>query len=1160
MVLVCSLYRFSALLRRVFFLVVAVFAVQMLPAQTVSFISAVSNTASGFNDAQSVAVDTAGNLYIADAGTNQIVKVAPDGAKSTFTTGNFSLNGPSGVAVDAAGDVFVADAGNGRIVKVAADGSASVLSVGNIQLGTLGGIATDTVGNVYVASTVYAGSGESGQILKISTSGNASLVATGNITLNSCTDVAVDRQGNLYITDYDNNAGNIGRVIEVTADGSASVIDMNGLALLAPNGVAVDAAGNLYIADTYDGHVIAIPAGGKAYAVKTGEGEYDADDVAASSNGVIYILQDFDTSPGSSNKTDQLVRAQLQTADFGTANVCPAGQASPAPCSQTLILNYDFGAAADLGTPRFSSPEFSIQTGTCSGSFQSGDTCEVTVNFTPTSTGAQRGAIELVDANGNVLSTSYLSGLGSGPVIGFLPGTPSVVHTGSSSLVLPGGIAIDQKGNRYIADRSRNHVYEVTSAGAMSTISTGSLALSQPNGVALDGANALYIADSGNNRIVVVPATGGASVLNTGSLTLQQPQSVVVDGSGAVYIASTGDNHIVKVTANGKASVLDTGGITLQQPRGITLDAAGSIYIANTGNSSIVKITASGSASIMSIGNVTLEQPEGVAMDAAGTLYIADSAANHVVQVPASGTASVAGSGNYTLNQPSAVALDSSSNLFIADAGNSRILAIDRTTPPSLTFAQTPVGAVSSAQIVTLTNLGNTNLVFPGPTTGSNPSLSANFVLGSSSTCPQLDGPVFAVPFGPGALCSLAVSFAPESEGSVSGSLITTDNSRNATSPYVSQVITLNGNAIGSSTTLTLHSDLNPSAYGQAITLQATITAAGTPPAASVTFYDGSVVLGTASIGANGIATMVTSSLSVGTHNVSANYVGNGNFLASSSSVLTQIISKAASTVVLSASNASPNAGDSVTLMATVASTSGIPSGSVQFLDGTSALGMVALNAQGGAVLTAASLSNGSHTIYAVYSGDQNFLPSQTTLSEQVKAGALSLSLNTNMLTVKQGEMGKLTVTLLPQNGYKGTVNFSCSGLPQIATCSFNPGSLTANGTKASMPATLTIATTATSTESASIGQAQTPTALTRLAGFWFLPAGFFGAMVLWQRRRLQSAGHLFALLILLGCAIGIMGCGVTYNGLGTTSNVIIQAADTNGITTSATFTLQITK
>jgi hypothetical protein len=273
-----------------------------------------------------------------------------------------------------------------------------------------------------------------------------------------------------------------------------------------------------------------------------------------------------------------------------------------------------------------------------------------------------------------------------------------------------------------------------------------------------------------------------------------------------------------------------------------------------------------------------------------------------------------------------------------------------------------------------------------------------------------------------------------------------------------------------------------------------------------------------------------------------------------------QVVSKAASTVVLSASNDSPNVGDSITFTATVASPSGIPSGSVQFIDGTSVLGMVSLNAQGGAVFTTASLSSGSHAIYAVYSGDQNFLPSQTTLGEQVKTGALSLSLNTNALTVQQGKTGKLTVTLLPQNGYKGTVSFSCSGLPQIATCSFNPGSLTANGTKASMPATLTIATTATSTESASIGDAQTPTALTRLAGFWFLPAGIFGAMVLWQRRRLQSAGHLFALLILLVCAIGIMGCGITYNGIGTTSNVIIQAADTNGITTTATFTLQITK
>jgi hypothetical protein len=108
------------------------------------------------------------------------------------------------------------------------------------------------------------------------------------------------------------------------------------------------------------------------------------------------------------------------------------------------------------------------------------------------------------------------------------------------------------------------------------------------------------------------------------------------------------------------------------------------------------------------------------------------------------------------------------------------------------------------------------------------------------------------------------------------------------------------------------------------------------------------------------------------------------------------------------------------------------------------------------------------------------------------------------------------------------------------------------------MPAKLTVTTTATSAESASIGQ--TPTSTARFAGFWFLPAGIFGAMLLWQRRRLQAAGHLFALLILLGCVMGITGCGVTYNGFGTTATVTVQAADTNGTTTNATFTLQITK
>jgi len=1158
MVLVGPLHRFSTLLRRVCLLLVAAFTASTLPAQTVSFLSAASIAANGFNSAQSVAVDSAGTLYVADTYNDQIVKVAPDGTKSVLKTGSLTLSTPSGVAVDAAGDVFIADTYNSRIVKVAADGSTSVLNPGGFQLDFPTGIAADSTGNVYVVSNVYSGSSQACQILKLSASGNASLAQSGNVVLNYCTDVAVDGQGNLYIIDYQPDSANEGRVVEVSTNGSASVADMNGLNLDAPNGLAVDAEGNLYIADTYNGHVIAIPAGGKAYIVQTGEEEeYYASNVAAAGNGVIYILQDL-----FQENVDQLMKTQLQTADAGGANVCPAGQSSPAPCSRTLMLNYSFGVSADLEIPRFSNPEFSVKTSTCSGSFVSGDICQITVNFAPSSPGARMGAIELVDANdGNPLNTSYVSGLGSAPSVGFLPGTVGVLNAGSQALTLPGGIAVDQKGNRYIADRSSNQVFEITSAGAEAPISTGSLALSQPNGLALDGANTLYIADSGHNRMVVVPASGSASALNTGSVTLQQPQSVAVDGSGTVYVVSTGDNHIVEVTAGGSVSLLNTGSIVLQQPRGIALDAEGSIYIANTGGSNIVKVTASGSASVLNTGNVTLQQPEGLALDAAGTLYVADAAANHVVQIAANGAASIAGTGSYTLSQPGAVALDSSGNLVVADAGKSRILFIDRTTPPALTFPQTAAGSVSSAQAVTLTNLGNANLVFPGLTTGANPSLSANFVLDGSSSCPQLDGSAFSAPLSPGSVCSLAISFAPESVGSVSGSLVVTDNTGNNANPYAAQSIALSGISTIPSAALTLTSSLNPSVYGQPVTLQAAITAAGSVPTGAVTFRDGSIALGTATIGANGIASIVTSLLGVGTHSITANYAGSANVLASSSPVFAQIVNKAASTVVLSTSNANPNVGDSITFTAATGSTAGVPSGAMQFLDGSTVLGTVLLNAQGAAVFTATSLTAGAHTIYAVYAGDANFFGSQTTLTEQVKAAAaLSLTLNTNTLTVKQGQAGTLTVTLVPPSGYVGTVNLSCTGLPQIATCSFNPGTIKANGTNAPGPATLTVYTVAAGTETASIGHAQTPADHARLAGFWFLPAGIFGVLLLWRRRRWQAAGHLFALLVLLGCAIGVMGCGVTYNGIGSTSNVTIQAADGNGMTTSTTFTLQITK
>jgi DNA-binding beta-propeller fold protein YncE len=168
-----------------------------------------------------VAVDAAGNLFIADSYNNRIRKVDRNGIITTVA-GNgssgypgdggaatdASLYGPSGVAVDGSGNLFIADSGHSRIRKVDVHGTIT------------------TVAGNWLSD--YSGDG-----------GNAA-----GASLQGPTGVAVDAAGNLFIADSGNN-----RVRQVGTNGViTTVVGKGSRALNVPSGVAVDAAGNLYIA------------------------------------------------------------------------------------------------------------------------------------------------------------------------------------------------------------------------------------------------------------------------------------------------------------------------------------------------------------------------------------------------------------------------------------------------------------------------------------------------------------------------------------------------------------------------------------------------------------------------------------------------------------------------------------------------------------------------------------------------------------------------------------------------------------------------------------------------------------------------------------------------------------------------------------------------
>ena len=185
-------------------------------------------------------------------------------------------------------------------------------------------------------------------------------------------------------------------------------------------------------------------------------------------------------------------------------------------------------------------------------------------------------------------------------------------------------------------------------------------------------------------------------------------------------------------------------------------------------------------------------------------------------------------------------------------------------------------------------------------------------------------------------------------------------------------------------TTTALNANLNPSVFGRTVTLSAVVSVAAPGagnPTGTVTFFDGSKTLGTASLGSSLQATFSTNALAGGSHTLKAVYSGNGNFVQSTSPNYSETVNRAASLTALS-SSVNPSVFGQVEIftasVAAASSAPGIPTGSVDFKQGSTDLtpGGVTLSA-GVARFKTSALSVGSHTITAVYGGDTNFVGSQ---------------------------------------------------------------------------------------------------------------------------------------------------------------------------------------
>jgi hypothetical protein len=359
----------------------------------------------------------------------------------------------------------------------------------------------------------------------------------------------------------------------------------------------------------------------------------------------------------------------------------------------------------------------------------------------------------------------------------------------------------------------------------------------------------------------------------------------------------------------------------------------------------------------------------------------------------------------------------------VAMNGSGATGATPQLTPSSLTFPATAIGSVSAAQTVVLSNPGNAPFTFGG--------LQASTNYKASTTC---SGAI-----APGASCNISVQLAPTNQVftggfPVNGAVYVATGTKG--SPLTIETTGTASDSTGAPTNLGIVSSVNPSTVGQAVTFTGTVTpvSAGATPTGTITFFDGAATIGTPQTLVNGTAAVMTSTLSQGFHSITITYSGDSNYAPENSSGLPQTVNAGSKATTTTSVTSTPNpatSGQSVKFTASVTSTtSGTITGTVQFYDGATVLGSPVTLAGGSAVYSTTTLSQGSHSITATYSGDSTYGTSTSTaLTQTINAGskastATAVSSSLNPSTVGASVTFTAAVTSSTAGTITGTVQF----------------------------------------------------------------------------------------------------------------------------------------
>ncbi|HTJ31486.1 MAG TPA: MBG domain-containing protein, partial [Acidobacteriaceae bacterium] len=797
----------------------------------------------------SVAVDVAGNVYVADSGNNRVLEipVTASGFGPSVTLID-NLSHPGGVLVDWEGNLYISDSGNNRIVRLlAGPGGFGPPTTVASSLNAPGGLAIDSSDNLFVADT------GNNRVVKFPAQGAnfgaAIVIGSG---FNAPSGVAIDPANNLFVADTGNN-----RIAKFTVASAYTTVTYLYTAITSPAGVAVDASYNLFIASSNSHRVYEAPwnVGANRYNsnVILGNGWNMAVGVAADSKGNFYIVDagagrvwEIPTATQAFSPTAVGVVGSLQSYNFTlAAGTSIGGYAVLTQGSPSL----DF---ADAGGSTCT-PQTAV-----AASF-----CSVQVQFQPVGSGVRQGAVVLYDANGNVLVTAYLFGTGIGAQTAFFP--PQQLALGSN-LSGPSGVAVDAAGNVYISDTGNNRIVEIPWANGAygSQITLPVTQLNTPMGLAVDGAGNLYIASSGNDKIIELPRTAsGFGPQIKIPVAVYVPSAVTFDGSGALYIADTYDNLIVKLVWKGTAySNVGPLGSYVKMPMGVAVDVTGNLFFSNPYLNNLIEVPwKSGKYQPQwTAATSRISYPTSVATDRNGDVYLLDTGNNRVLMYPATasglGAQITVASG---FNAPIGMTTDAGGNLYVADTGNNRIIRMSLGQPAPLSFLSTYVNTTSkdSAQSTLVQNTGNV------ATSIAAVSYPSDFPEDPSSTTSCVPGMALAL----GAGCPLAIDFSPQSVGALTESVSV---SIAASAAQQTASVTASGVSLPRSNQTISFSQIANVTFGAAALKLSASASSGL----AVTFQ---VVSGPATLASNGVTLTITGA---GAITIAASQAGNSTYLA----------------------------------------------------------------------------------------------------------------------------------------------------------------------------------------------------------------------------------------------------------------------------------------